>query len=359
MGLQEEAVGYTNYLSVGTGMSGPRAVLHGTGNGLFVRGSIVSVTTDDLARQAAAVANQLRMVQISFADEPAEKRREYMREAVEQAAAKVLPDQRPEFLDVLAGHFPLLESSFPTEEEPPAPSGPEVEESPEELVERFLELAQFMEGEEREALVARLQKEGLAPSAPSSAARLESSADGLSLPEPAEKALQYLMRRLGVEKLNLTRVLKLMVLLVDQAGGSDTLMWNTWRVVAPDSGIRRPCDLRKEMARYVSGDRDVSGMEMKKDFETLRKLMAALIAAVGQVGNQFARGHLARFSPEAIETHVEMEGGGLLSSREVKYWGRFVELSRELNSNHIEHAIKQSIASYTESLMKKSASASK
>jgi hypothetical protein len=326
---------------------------------VMMRGSIVSVTADDLVRRAAAAANQLRMVQISFADEPADKRQGYMCDAVEQAAAKVLPEQRAEFLKALAEHFPLLESSFPAQAETPAPAEPGTDESPEELVERFLELAQFMEEEEREALVARLQKEGLAPPSRPGAARLESSAEGLSLPEPAEKALQYLMRRLGVEKLNLTRVLKLMVLLVDQAGGSDTLVWNTWRVVAPDSSIRRPCDLRKEMARYVSGDRDISGVEMKKDFEILRKLMAALIAAVGQVGNQFARSHLARFSPEAIETHVEMEGGGLLSSREVKYWGRFVELSRELNSNHVEHAVKQSIANYTESLMKKSASASK
>jgi len=299
------------------------------------------------------------MIQISFADEPSDKRRNYMREAVERAAGKVLPEQRPAFLEALSEHFPLLESSLPAPAAEPGPVVPEVEESPGELVERFLELAQLMEGEEREALVARLQEEGLAPAGRPEGTRLESSTEGLSLPEPAEKALQYLMRRLGTDKLDITRTLKLMVLLVDQAGGSDTLIWNTWRLVSPDSGFRRPCDLRKEMARYVGGDRDVSGVEMKQHFETLRRLMAALIAAVGQVGNQFARSHLARFSPEAIETHVEMEGGGLLSSREVKYWGRFVELSRELDASHIEHAVRQAIANYTESLMKKSASASR
>lgn len=315
----------------------------------------MNATTTDLAQSAAAAANQLRMVQISFADEPAEKRRNYMLEAVEQAASKVLPEQRPAFLEALAGHFPLLESSLPAAAETESPE-PRAEESPEELIERFLELVQLMEGEQREAVMAKLQKEGLVPSAESGGARLDSSTEGLSLPEPAEKALQYLMRRLGVDKLDLTRTLKLMVLLVDQAGGSDTLTWNTWRVVAPESAYRRPCDLRKEMAKYVSGEREVTGVEMKKNFEALRRLMAALIAGVGQVGNQFARSHLARFSPEAIETHVEMEGGGLLSTREVKYWARFVELSRELDPNHIEHAIKQAMASYTESLMKKSAS---
>jgi hypothetical protein len=319
----------------------------------------VNTIAYDSSRRMIKAANDLRMVQISFADEPEEKRREYLAEALDRALEEVLPDERKAFLAALKDQFPNWSAEPPAAapavaiavvpEDTPAPA-----ESREAVMERVIEQIQLLDDEDREVLVARLQQAGVLPKA--SVAGPGASATGAALPKHVEEAAQHLMHKLALTKLDLGRAIKLMVRLVDQTGGLDQLMWNAWRVIAPRSAYRRPADLHKEMIRYMSGDREISGQQLVGYLERYMKLTASLIAGVGQLGAQFARSHLLKFSPQEIEAKVASAGGGLLVSKEYKCWERYVELSHELDQNTIEHAIRETIAQKTEALLEKSSS---
>jgi hypothetical protein len=309
-------------------------------------------TTEDFSQQAAGAANDLRMVQISFADETPERRREFLSEAIDRALASVLPDERQDFLAALKGQFPCWDEAPPAAPEAASPAPEVVEESSEALADRFIERIQLLDQEEREKLIDRLLQAGIVTKAAAPGA--DAPASGAGLPRHVEEAAQYLMHKLGLTKLDLGRTLKLMVRLVEQTGTTDQLMWNTWRVIAPRSAYRRPSELRKEMIRYMSGDREISGQQLMGFLEKFLKLTASLIGGVGQLGAQFARSHLLKFAPQEIEAKVGAAGGGLLVSKEYKCWERYVELSRELDQNSIEHAIREAIAQKTEALLEKS-----
>jgi hypothetical protein len=61
---------------------------------------------------------------------------------------------------------------------------------------------------------------------------------------------------------------------------------------------------------------------------------------------------VAKFSPNEISTLAGMEGGGLLVSKEVKCWRKYVELASGMDETAIETEIMQALSSYAESLMK-------
>jgi hypothetical protein len=310
----------------------------------------------ELSRGVASAAHQIRKVQISFADESPEKRREFIEEVVNRSIEAVVPDLRAAFLRALQDEFPVWDK-----EGAPAPAAIPPEEAaaqtpPHVLADLLVEAAEFMDDEGRRKLSERLARGGLAPTPGAPPPPTPAAASDLMLPKRTEEAAQFLMGKLRIEHVDLTRALKLLWLVMEYMGSTDQVVWNTWKAVAPRSALRRSSDLRQDMSRYLAGERGVSGSQLKGHVEKLRRLTASMIAAMGQVGPLLTRDCLGKFAPEEIEAQVAREGGGLLASREAKCWSKFTELARDLREENVEHMIKDIIERCTESLMAKSGS---
>jgi hypothetical protein len=318
----------------------------------------MSAPTDEILRAAATAAAKLRVVQASFADQPPEKRVEFLEDALHQSAQQIVPDQRPAFLAALKREFPAGFKAAPT----PAPSAAPVAAaskpaSAEELADQLLRAAQNLPEDERKALIIRLQRGGL--TVQQSAQRGEDPRSmpssgpggGRAVPDKAQQALQYLMRKLEIADLDITRVVKLMLWLIEYAGGNDAVIWNTWRLIAPKSSVRRPSELRKEMIQYLAGDRNLSGTKVEYSLETQRRVLAGIIAATSKLGGALANGPLRKFRVEEIKALASQDGGGLLASLDARCWVRYQQLATELDEEGLEHAVKEALAGAAEKLV--------
>lgn len=306
---------------------------------------------DDLAGRIADTARRLKMVHVGFADETSHARQQYMEEVIEQSLEPVAPDLRPVFLNELKTRFPVWDQAtrFGSGE------GPKREETPEELVDRLIEMAPLMGEDQRQSIAARLQACGLlaAPLPDDDSSEEISGGDDLVLPQRLKDIIRYIMRNAGIKKLDLARSMKLILLLIIYIGNADDLIWKAWKTIAPRSPVRRPCELRKLILQYISGDKEVQGTDVKGQIENLQRLSAAIIAAVGQAGSNLSRTHLSKFSPQEIQAKVGLEGGNVLASQEFKCWNRYQKMARDLEEDVIEHAIRESIATYTEAIISK------
>jgi hypothetical protein len=148
------------------------------------------------------------------------------------------------------------------------------------------------------------------------------------------------------------KVVELNAILVDFALKLESLVWNTWRQLSPRSAIRSQGDLTKKIGRFLSDDAEISVNQVDDDLKVLQRLIAAMTSAVSRVGSQFAKRHLARFSPSEIEALVKMEPGSVFVSHDVKCWKKYKELAEMLNEDSIEMEIRKAIVDYVESLAK-------
>lgn len=316
----------------------------------------MTTLSEELQRAVASAAAKIRIVQASFADETPERRSEYLEDALHQAVQQVMPDQRPAFLAALRREFPSGFKSAPAAAAPAA-AAPARAETAEELADRLIRASLSLPEDERKALVLRLQRGGLTTtlserrgddqrSMPSSG---PGSVSGMQ--DKAQQALKYMMKKLEIPDLDITRLVKLMLWLIEYAGSNDAVIWNTWRVVAPKSAVRRPSDLRKEMLMYLAGDKTLSGTRVEYAVELQKRLLAAIIAATSKLGAALANGPMRQFRVEEIKAAASAEGGGLLASLESRCWNRYQQLSADLDEESLEHAVKEALAAYTEKLL--------
>ncbi len=302
-------------------------------------------SSDETVRLAAATANRLRMVQVDFADQGPDVRREYLAEEVERALNNVVPEQRQAFLEELMEQFPSWDARVDVQlrkDESTDRSETDRRElqDPNFLVARLIELSRGLGDEERKVLTERLAEAGLA-----------SISQG-AWPEDAEAPLRQNLRLGPDSTIDPARTLALVALVADFALKLDQLVWGAWQQIGRRSTIRRDKPLQHTVKAFLTGDQDVPRGQVAADLEKLRQLIASLVSAVGQAGRQFASRHLAQFSPVEIEAMASMEGGGFLVGKEVKCWRKYVELADALNEASIENEIMETVANYAENLMK-------
>ena len=96
----------------------------------------------------------------------------------------------------------------------------------------------------------------------------------------------------------------------------------------------------------------VSQSQFQERLEKLRQLSAALVSSTSHTGRAFSQHFAAKYSPPEIEAMASMEPGGMLVSREVKCWRKYLELSESLDPSSIDRVIMAAITEYAESLMK-------
>ncbi|MFH0879123.1 MAG: hypothetical protein V2A34_05380 [Lentisphaerota bacterium] len=291
---------------------------------------------NDISRRVVSTANRLRLTQSSLADEKAETRQAYLNDLIEKELVGLAGEERAQFLRELDEQFP----GFPATHRPEKVQA--VPETPRPLTANEL-VAQFLShgADVQQAMLAQM---GVAQS--------RSATEKSSLPADLEPAAQGLMKKLGIKELDLARVCELSGMLTSFMGAIEQMSWNTWQTVAPSSSLKRSADLAGEIRKFLGGDAQVSPELLKQELDKLRKLLAALSASLGHLTHHLAHEHFARIAPEEIQNLVGVEGGGLLTSREVKCWRKYLELAETFNEARLETEIKASIAKYVESLVK-------
>jgi hypothetical protein len=301
---------------------------------------------ESLEGRISETANRLRLIQVDFADDSEQTRREYINEEIKRVLKTVLPEQRKAFLEKLMERFPTgYPGTMPAAEQPQAQGGPEIEveelNDPEVVVGRLLEMASVLSDDQKKLIAKRLQKAGFG---------LPAAAQNYS-----DKLVQDLTTKLQLGDLpgiKADRLSEMIVLLADFVFKLEPLVWNTWRMLSPRSSIRPPAGLKKTLGQFLCGNTQVPGQKVEQQVKTLQRLIAAITTAVGRVGNQFAKSHLARFSPSEISALVRMEHGSVFVSHEVKCWRKYLELAETLTEGSIETEIRKAIADYAESLIK-------
>jgi hypothetical protein len=301
----------------------------------------------DEAQWAVEVGERLRTLHASFADDDPTGRREYLRDELQRALQSIPAARKRTYLEALAERFPTGAIAAP-EPVPTPPPPAQVPESAESLVSRLAELASQLPEPERVALSYKLQQAGFSVVIPAAAPGQQMTIEEIH-PE--------LQKKLGLDPgqpLDRQRALKLAAGMLDLVVTMDQLAWNLWKNLAPNSIVRRDPgptgDLRKLAGPYIIGDNEVSTAQITQLLDKTRQLIAALLAAVGSIGETFARQYLARFSPHSIKEMADADPGFFIGP-EQKCWRKYLQLFNDVNGLTIENEIAAAIAKYTEDLI--------
>lgn len=290
-------------------------------------------------------ANRLRLIQVDFADESEQTRTTYLHEELEKALESVLPDERSQFLEKLLEKFPagsFITKTISTETVVKGP--PVVDESELKnvnfLVRNLLEIAPTLSSDQKDFVDKSLKEAGLRPKA-----RQDNSIElGQKLKQKLKAGDDYSISAEKAAELNTT--------LIDFVLKLESLVWNTWRQLSPRSVVHQQVVLTKKIGQFLSNNPEVSVNKVDDDLKVLQRFIAAMISAVSRLGGQFAKRHLARFSPSEIEALVRMEPGSIFVSHDVKCWKKYKELAETLNEDSIEMEIRKAIVDYVESVTK-------
>ena len=302
---------------------------------------------EKLENHVLKTTNRLRLIQVDFADESEQIRVEYLCEEVERALKTVLPGERSEFLEKLMARFPTWNvSTQPILKEQKATDEPAIKvdkiRTPDFLVRSLLEIAPTLSDDQKKFITETLQQGGFGPQVRQ---------------DYSDELVQKLKAKLQLEHrpdFDVNQLIELIILLADFAYKLEPLVWNTWRKLSPRSGIRQPGGLKKTIGQFIHKDSasDTSREQVDNELKKLQRLIAAIITAISRVGGQFAKHHLAKFSPSEISALVRMERSSVFVSHEVKCWRKYFELSDTLTEDSIETEIRKAIVDYVESLVK-------
>lgn len=300
---------------------------------------------DRIENRVIETANRFRLIQADFADESDQVRRDYLSEELEKALAAVLPAERDEFMRRLLERFPAADFAAQPETERQETEATSTAGEPrlrnvDFVIQNLLEIIPTLTDEQKAVIDKSLQEAGLSPKT-----RQDDFID-------LGQELKAKLRISGDPDLSAKKLAELTTMLVEFVLKLEPLVWNTWRALSPRSSIRSQGSLVKKIGQFLCQDTEVSDGSVDEDLRTLQRLIAALTTAVSRAGGQFAKRHLAKFSPSEIAALVRMEPGGVFVSHEVKCWRKYVELAERLDEDAIDVEIKKAIVNYVESLAK-------
>ena len=215
--------------------------------------------------------------------------------------------------------------------------------NPDALVDCLLALIPTATPEQISAIVPKLQETGLFPTG------------GEPTPLRVPQELRERLKKISPGRnLDPTRGLRALDILIEFAWSLDQLVWQVWKGVAPKTILHAEAgpygDFKKCLGPYLTGDAEVSNEQLKQVVEKTRKLVAGLLAAMGNVGESCAATLRQRFSPTEIKKLADKEPG-LLDSVEKKCWRKYNELFIQANGPAMEKEILNNIRKYTEKLV--------
>lgn len=291
-------------------------------------------------------ARRLRLIQIDFADDTDAMRAECLHGEIERSLSKLPPDHRATFLKKLLLLFPIpcRETSSVGDQAPGARPVTDTEQlkDPEFLIDHLKALFLTWSSAEQDSFVRGLGEAGILPPVASAA----------GAPPDLMQAVIAALEMKEETDVRPDRVASLMALLPGFLLKLEPLVWHTWRTLTPRSRIRPAETLKRTAGRFVCADADVPEQTVLREIQVLQRLIAALIAAIGNVGKQFGKQYLARFKPAEIAALVQMEQGSVFVSREVRCWRKYSELAETLTEDNIDQELRKLIVDQVESLMK-------
>lgn len=287
---------------------------------------------------AKGVASRLRLIQANFADDDPAARQNYLAEELDRSLKPVAPSRRDLHLQALNELFPAWggTSSAPA----PAVSVAPALDSPEELLQRLIDAAAQLSEPEKAAFAKRLQQAGLAP-----------KEAGL----PSAEASPEFWKFFGVTNagpFSPDRAQKMLVALSGVFLALDQLAWTLWRQLNARSMYRKEAEFGKLAGPYLGGDPEVSTEQVRQPVERTRRLVAALLGALGRGSSNFARKHSSDLSPESIETAARIEKKAW-DSLEAASWRKYKELYRDYSTEQtLENQVQQEYIKAAEELLK-------
>ena len=290
---------------------------------------------------AATLGNRLKYLQANLAEETPENRQAYLEEELRRVLQTLPASKRGLYLDALAERFPTWELGSVVVTSPSAVA----QQTPDEIIKSFLQLAPALSGEQRETIKQRLAALGFIVTT-------NKPIEGDALTD-----VQAKLKMAPEDPIDPQRLGKLFAALADVMITLDQLAWNVWRSAAPKSTIRRDIsqgDLRLMLRRALTGDVEMSTGQVQKQLEATRQLIAGLLAGLGPAGRNFARRYHQHYAPDAIREVVRTEGGGtgLFANVEAKCWKKYTELASELTDATIENDVQSAVVKYAEDVIR-------
>lgn len=273
-----------------------------------------SVLVDE-SSWAAGLAARLRLLQASCADVPPAERQQFVTEEIERSLKGIAVGKKKSYLTALAEKFPTWGSVSVPAPVAPAPQTSE-DDTPQARLARLLEVIPQLSPEARAEFTAKLRDAGIVAT---------ERAENLEIPNELRTRLA-----INADKpVQAEQVAKLLAALTEWALVLDQLSWRIWKQLAPNSVVKRDTspggDFKITAGRYLAGDRDVSIEQLVQNLAKSRKLIAALLTAIGPAAERYAAKYFYRFSPDAIKELAQMDKtwGGI----EQKCWRKYVELA--------------------------------
>jgi len=291
------------------------------------------------SQQVAAAAHKLRFLQTQLADAPADERAELFADTLRRELQEIRPEKRADFLRALLERFPDWSGPQPAPSAAAAQPATTVEtvarvekEDPQDIIERFFELAESLKEAERQALGERLQAEGFAAGPEPRPAKAPGG-------QGADDETAELMKHLCALATTL-----------------DLFVREAWYAMDPGVvTVERGSPLAGMLQHYRTGEgRRPPVRDMVSRIQELQLMISCLITAMQDVG-RCASEHLEKFSPDHIKRMIAAEGRKVWQAKEVAWWQRLEKLYRDANSQKVQAAITQTIARSAEELLKKKA----
>lgn len=301
---------------------------------------------------AEQVAAHLRLIMSTCADESAESRAGHIEDHIRQRLEEVPPAKRTLYLDELATRFPVGQSIVTSRvtadlsaAAAPAATRPAVE-SVDEFVRLLDRAAPHWTDADKERVRNRLKELGMVD---------RSVGGGL---EQHVVELKQKMALAPNEEVSAPKLAKLCIHQAEFYAKLDQLVWNTWKILAPKSALKRDTalgDSRNLVRRYLRGDAEPTDLQLAQQIERTRQLLAVMLGSISQISRGFVNRYQKRFSPEAVKDLVKLEGGSsLLTSAEARCWRKYAELAAEINESAIQADMQEVVVKYVEELVRTS-----
>ena len=293
------------------------------------------------ASWASGAAARLRLIQANFADDEASLRQNYLAEELERSLKTIPPSRHEAHLQALNELFPAWGGRMATPVPAPDGGGARRAQTPEELLEEFIAAAAALSEAERAEFVRRLQQAGLAAAPEPGVARAEGAPEFWKFFGIADQ-----------KPLNLERSQKMMMALGGVFLALDQLVWTLWRQLNTKSIYRKESEFGKMAGPYLASDGEVSTEMVRQPLERTRRLVAALLGALGRGSSNFARRQSTALSPDSIESAARIEKKAF-ESLEAASWRKYKELFREYSTEQmIESQVQQEFVKAAEELLK-------
>lgn len=296
------------------------------------------VASAEPAAWAAALVTRLKYLQTKLTEEKPEDRQVHLEEELHRALMELPAPKRGSHLYALVQQFPDWELAAVTAIAPAAAA----RQTPDEVIKAFVQLAPQLSGAQREDVKKKLAAVGLV------------STTNQPIEGEALTGIQGKLKLDPDDKIDPQQLGRLFATFAEAMLALDQLAWNVWRNAAPKSPIRRDTsqgDLRTVTRRALSGDAEAAAaqVQVQKQVEASRQLIAGLLAGLGPAGKNFARRFQQRYTPDAIREVVRAEGGG---KNDAQFWKKHTELAAEITETVIEDDVQAAVVKYAEDLMR-------